>query len=66
MMFRKLTLQIEVLVPAVTTEADVSGAINAALDEPPCSWEDWEVGAAVIVACTKFERANDDDDEFQD
>ena len=50
---RTITLQIEVEVPAVVGENEVSNAINAALEEPPCDWGDWTVGAAVITRVTK-------------
>jgi hypothetical protein len=46
---REMTLQITVTVPATTGESEVERAINAALDEPPCDWEDWEVGLASIT-----------------
>lgn len=46
---RTMKFEIEVTVPATTGENEVSTAINAALDEPPCDWGDWEVGAAIIV-----------------
>lgn len=46
---RIITLEIEVEVPATTGESEVEQAINAALDEPPCEWEDWKVGPATVV-----------------
>ena len=52
-MKRTMTLQIEVTVPAQVSENDVTGAINGALDEPPCNWDDWIVGAAIITNVTK-------------
>lgn len=56
MMYRTLTLTIEVTAPATVGENEISAAINAALDEPPCDWDDWEVGAAIITAIRKHRR----------
>lgn len=50
---RTITLQIEVTVPAATGESEVENAINEALAEPPCVWDDWIVGIASIVKVTK-------------
>ena len=44
----RVTIEIEVMVPAGTNEAEVADCINAALDEPPCDWTDWAVGAAIV------------------
>ena len=57
-MKRRMTLQIEVEVDARVGESEVGSAINAALDEPPCDWGDWTVGAAVIVKVEKYRRAS--------
>jgi hypothetical protein len=47
-MTRRITLTLIVDVPATTGENEVETAINAALDEPPCDWGEWIVGAATI------------------
>lgn len=46
---RVMKFELEVEVPATVGENEVSTAINAALDEPPCEWGDWVVGPASIV-----------------
>ena len=46
---RVITLEVEVEIPANIGESEVEAAINAALEEPPCEWGDWSVGAAVIT-----------------
>ncbi len=46
---RTIVFELRVTVPAGTGESEVETAINAALDEPPCEWEDWTVGAAIIT-----------------
>jgi hypothetical protein len=46
---REITLTITVTVPAATGENEVETAINAALDEPYCEWDNWTVGAAIIT-----------------
>ena len=46
---RRMTLQFEVTVPAEVGESSVEIALNGALDEPPCEWGDWTVGAVRIV-----------------
>jgi hypothetical protein len=46
---REITFTITVIVPAATGENEVSNAINAALEEPPCDWGVWTVGAALIT-----------------
>lgn len=56
MMKRTITFEIQVTVPATTGEAEVERAINAVLDEPPCDWGDWTVGAAVITQVAKGRR----------
>lgn len=43
-------MQIEVEAPHTTGENEIATAINAALDEPPCDWQSWQVGLATIVA----------------
>lgn len=50
-----MTLEIRVTVPAIVSENEVGRAINAALDEPPCDWGDWTVGAAVITKVAKHQ-----------
>lgn len=57
-MTRRMTLQLTVTVPDSTGESDVEKAINGALDEPPCDWEDWVVGGAQI---TNVERIDEED-----
>lgn len=52
---RKITLTVEVIVPVLTTENEVSDALNAAFDEPPCEWGDWEVGGLSVI---KVERVH--------
>lgn len=46
---RVITFTVEVTVPAATGESEVAAAVNAALDEPPCDWGEWEVGPATIA-----------------
>jgi hypothetical protein len=46
---RLIKLEINVEVPDNTPDMAVLTAIDAALDEPPCDWGDWTVGAAAIV-----------------
>lgn len=45
---KTVTLTLAVTVPVTTGDSEVERAVNAALDEPPCDWGDWQVGAAVI------------------
>lgn len=45
---RRITIKLTVDVPVTTGENEVETAINGALDEPPCDWGDWVVGAATI------------------
>lgn len=52
---REITLQVSVTVPIGVGENDVETAINSALDEPPCEWEDWIVGAAIITNVKRVE-----------
>jgi hypothetical protein len=49
-MKRVYTLQLIVEAPTTTGESEVENALNAALDEPPCDWGNWTVGAARIIA----------------
>jgi hypothetical protein len=61
---RIITLQVSVTVPAEAGESEVESAINAALDEPPCYWGDWVVGAATIISVERGELPYDElDDE---
>jgi hypothetical protein len=60
---RTLTVQIMVKVPNRTGEAEVLDAINGALDEPPCDWGNWTVGAAVIVTHGTGETEHDSADD---
>jgi hypothetical protein len=46
---RQITLAITVTVPLDTEGLAVENAINTALDEPPCDWGEWIVGAATII-----------------
>lgn len=62
--FREITLQLTVTVPAATAERDVEAAIDAALDEPPCDWGVWKVGGVEITAVRKF-KAEDELDIFE-
>jgi hypothetical protein len=57
---RIIHLQIDVTIPTATTEEEVKEAINAALDEPPCNWGEWVVGAARAVTAqeSKAELSN--------
>lgn len=59
--YRRMTLSIEVLVPAEVGENEVEEAINAALDEPPCDWEEWSIGAAGIKTVIEEWRNYEDD-----
>ena len=52
-MKRQITLCVIVTVPATVSENEVEQAINAVLDEPPCDWGNWMVGAAVICRVKK-------------
>lgn len=55
-MQRTMTLQVMVTVPAITPESEVESAFNAALDEPPCDWGEWVVGAVSIVSVAKHQK----------
>ena len=59
-MTRTITLQVSVTVPTTVGESEVERAINAALDEPPCDWGTWTVGAAVITNVTKQEEGEEE------
>ena len=50
-----IVFELRVTVPKVTGESDVENAINAALDEPPCDWGIWTVGAACITGVEEAE-----------
>ena len=63
---RQITLQLTVEVPATVGESEVENAINAALDEPPCDWDDWTVSGVSIVGVRMFEAADDDGTSGQD
>lgn len=52
---REFTIQLTVIADAKTAESDVTASINQQLDEPPCDWGDWIVGAAEIVGVRKYE-----------
>ncbi len=52
---RRMTLSLTVDVPVTTGENEVETAINAALDEPPCDWGTWFVGAVEITAVSVVE-----------
>jgi hypothetical protein len=43
------TLTLIVTTPYADKAEGVENAINAALDEPPCDWGKWVVGAALVV-----------------
>lgn len=45
-MRRKFIVELEVIADSEVHPDEVAAAINAALDEPPCSWGTWVVGAA--------------------
>jgi hypothetical protein len=45
---KTVKLYLEVEVPKNTKPADVAEALNAALDEPPCEWGEWTVGAVLV------------------
>ena len=47
---RILHFSLDVTVPLGVGESEVENAINAVLNEPPCDWETWTVGAAVITS----------------
>ncbi len=46
---KTVRVELFVTVPVVTPESEVEQAINAALDEPPCDWQDWYVSGVSIV-----------------
>ena len=46
---RVYTLSLTVTAPTTTGERDIANAVNAALDEPPCDWGEWMVGAAMVT-----------------
>ena len=46
---RVVRLCLDVTVPKGTSDEEVETAINNALNEPPCDWEDWMVGSAYVV-----------------
>ena len=48
---KRFTLELTVTVPddEPSTYGAVEESINAALNEPPCDWAGWFVGAATIV-----------------
>ena len=54
---RVVRMWIDVTVPITTTDENVEESINAALDEPPCDWGDWVVGAARVVTAQKCSEA---------
>ena len=54
---RIITMTLKIEVPAATGENEVETAINAALDEPPCDWGEWTVGAAIITNVERSRRA---------
>lgn len=45
---KTVRLALEVTVPEETPDQDVVDSINRALDEPPCDWAEWIVGAVTI------------------
>lgn len=56
---RVIVLQVEITVPVTVGESEVERELNAALDEPPCDWGNWTVGAVSIVGVGQ---AYEDDD----
>ena len=46
---RVVTLKLSVTVPSTVTDREIVDAINGALDEPPCDWQDWMVGAVTVT-----------------
>lgn len=50
---RRLKLVLYVTTPATIGEAEVTNAINAALDEPPCDWGDWFVDGVTVESVIK-------------
>lgn len=50
---KQITFEMTVTVPADTKPDDVKEAINAQLDEPPATWADWTVGAALITGVSE-------------
>ena len=59
MKMRLYTLQLQVKAPIETGSNEIESAVNAALDEPPCDWEDWTLGYASVTGITVV----DDDEE---
>ncbi len=57
---RIMTLEIEVVVPAATSENEVAIALNQALDEPLCDWGDWEIGALRITRVRRESMADEE------
>jgi hypothetical protein len=52
-MVRVMTFEVKVTVPPNTDESEVQSALDAALDEPPCDWNDWFVGGFNLVSVSK-------------
>jgi hypothetical protein len=48
-----VNLRLSVEVPDGTSPDHVASRLNAMLDEPPCDWGDWLVGAVVLDARTE-------------
>ena len=46
---KRVKLELIVDVPIRTAESDILDSFNAVLDEPPCDWGDWTVGAVMIA-----------------
>lgn len=55
------TLRLVVTTPATTDPSDVVKSLNAVLDEPPCDWGEWVVGAVTLQSIEQVDLDNDDD-----
>jgi hypothetical protein len=48
--YRPVTVAVTVHVPAATGDHTVTEALNKVLDEPPCHWAGWFVGAVRVIS----------------
>lgn len=51
----KFIAEIEIVTDGEADVEAVETAINLVLDEPPCSWGSWTVGAATVVKIAVFD-----------
>jgi len=55
---KRFYLTLEVVASNTTSENEITTSLNAALDEPPCDWGEWEVGS-IVVADVRHERGRE-------